>query len=67
MPKNALFLLKNRKNRKPLASGGPDPQLPQTPTGLRRLGGRSPNPWISPTWRNSGCAPAQEWDTGNRS
>jgi len=54
-PKYALFLLKNRKNRRALGARPPDPLAsggwglcPQTPIGLRRLRAPPPDPHNSP-------------------
>jgi len=51
VPKNALFLLKNRKNWRALEAPPPDPLAsggwglhPQTPIGLQRLGALPSNP-----------------------
>jgi len=67
MPKNALFLLKNRKNRRTLGAPPPDPLAsgglcPQTLIGLRRLEASPPDPCNSllPLMTNSwlrACVP----------
>jgi len=63
MPKNALFLVKDRKNRRALGATPPDPLASggwglhlQTPS-LRRLGASPPDPRNSPPWRIPGYAP----------